>query len=215
MYADDALLSDVQAAVVLGLARAQAAASALALDAGASPAPYAAQVTTLVDALDTAGLFNGSTTAPPGSSPPAPPAAWLQGLVPSLGLTLTNQTTASAALLLGGIARAQSLAAGGGGGGSGFAWQLSGLAQALDFTSPLGAPWPPNSNLASVVTDMLGDPTQVAYLTSVSKTWGWAVAFSPQTGEAADAGLAMVEGATQLWAGQTGPAATGLPSCTY
>jgi hypothetical protein len=215
MYANDALLSDVQGSVVLGLARAQAAASALGADGGA--APYAAEVATLVTALDTAGLFNGQTTAPQGATPPAPPAAWLQGLVPSLGLTLTNQTTASAALLLGGMVRAQSL-----GGSAAFGWQLSGLSQALDFTSPLGVPWPPGSNLASVVTDMLGDPTQVAYLTSVSKTWGWAQAFSP-TG--ADAGLdpgamsystaavnAMVEGATQLWAGS---GAQPQPPCTY
>jgi hypothetical protein len=215
MYANDALLSDVQGSVALALARAQAAAIALATDGGAGS--YAAEVATLVTALDAAGLFNGQTTAPQGSAPPAAPAAWLQGLVPSLGLTLTNQTTASAALLLGATVRAQSL-----GGSATFGWQVSGLSQALDFTSPLGVPWPPGSNLASVVTDMLGDPTQVAYLTSVSKTWGWAQAFSA-TG--ADAGLdpdamsystaavnAMVEGATQLWAG---PGAQPQPPCTY
>lgn len=209
-YANDALLSDVQASVVLGLARAQAATNVLAPDAGGAAGGYAAQVATLVTALDSAGLFNGQTTAPQGSSPPAPPAAWLQGLVPSLGLTLTNQTTASAALLLGGIVRAQSL-----GGSTAFGWQVSGLGQSLDFTSPMGVPWPPGSNLASVVTDMLGDPTQVAYLTSVSKSWGWAQAFSPDGG---DAGLdpdamtystaavnAMVEGTAQLWTGQAAP----------
>ena len=143
----------------------------------------------------------------------------MQGVVPSLGLTLTNKTTPSNALLLGGYGRAQSLGAAGA-----WAGELGGLREALDFTSPAGVPWPEGSNLASVVTDALGDVTQVAYLTAVSRSWGWAQAFSPQSGGAADAGLApdamiygtaavsaMVEGASQGWYGQGGAAAP----CAY
>ena len=65
-----------------------------------------------------------------------------------------------------------------------------------------------------MVTDGLGDVTQVAYLAAVSKNWGWAQAFSPQSGEGGDAGLdpgamsygtaavnSMVEGVTQCWYG--------------
>ena len=197
-YASDALLSDVQATVVLALARAQTAANALAGDGGSGPAPYAAEIETLVTALNAAGLFNGV--------PPAP-GAFLQGLVPSLGLTLTNQTTASSALLLGGIKRAQAL-------GVATSWgsEAASLGLALDFTSPSGVPWPAHSNLVSVVTDALGDVTQVAYLAAVSRSWGWAQAFSGPSGQSSDAGLdpdamsystaavsAMVEGVSQRW----------------
>jgi len=209
-YANDALLSDVQASVVLALARAQTAANALAVDGGSSPAPYAAQIETVVTALTTAGLFNGQTVPPQGAIMPAP-GAWMQGLVPSLGLTLTNQTTASSALLLGGYGRAEAQ-----GVATQWGWEVQGLRLALDFSSPSGAPWPASSNLVSVVTDGLGDVTQVAYLTAVSKDWGWAQAFSPSGG---DAGLdpdatsystaalnAMVEGVTQCWVGQDGQA---------
>jgi len=132
MYANDALLSDVQASVVLALARAQTASNALAADGGASPVPYGAQIVTLVTALTTAGLFNGQTME--GGTAPAP-GAWLQGLVPSLGLTLTNQTTASSALLLGGYERTQAL---GVAAASQWGWEVAGLGLALDFASPSG-----------------------------------------------------------------------------
>ena len=221
-YANDALLSDVQASVVLALARAQTAANALATDGGSSPAPYGAQIETLVTALTTAGLFNGQTVAPQGAVMPAP-GAWMQGLVPSLGLTLTNQTTASSALLLGGYGRAQALGVPTQWGG-----ELAGLGLALDFTSPTGVPWPANSNLVSVVTDALGDVTQVAYLPAVSKGWGWAQAFSPSGADAGpdlDAAAystaavnAMVEGVTQSWyAWYSQPSAGAKPGapCAY
>ncbi len=170
-------------------------------------------------ALTSAGLFNGQTTAPQGSVA-AVPGAWMQGLVPSLGLTLTNQTTSSSALLLGGYERAQAL-----GLATHWAWELQGLALALDFTSPAGVPWPARSNLASVVTDGLGDVTQVAYLTAASKAWGWAQAFSAS---GSDAGLdpdamsystaavsAMVEGTTQGWYGSVGSSGQGAIPCAY
>jgi hypothetical protein len=219
-YANDALLSDVQASVVLALARAQTAANALAGDGGSGQAPYAAQIETLVTALTSAGLFNGVTMMPQGTVVLVP-GAWMQGLVPSLGLTLTNQTTASNALLLGGYTRAEAL-----GVATQWGWEVVGLGLALDFASPSGAPWPANSNLVSVVTDGLGDVTQVAYLTAVSKGWGWARAFSPSGG---DAGLdpdatsystaavnAMVEGVTQGWYA-TGYGLAGQPGvpCGY
>jgi hypothetical protein len=217
MYANDALLSDVQAAVVLGLARAQTAATVLAAsgDAGTGAPPYAGWTESLVSALNASGLFDGpdardASDASDGGVPA--PSAFMQGVVPSLGLTLTNKTTASNALLLGGYGRAQALGAAGA-----WAGELGGLRQALAFTSPAGVPWPEASNFASVVTDALGDVTQVAYLTAVSRSWGWAQAFSPQSGEGSDAGLdpdamiygtaavsAMVEGATQGWYGQDG-----------
>jgi hypothetical protein len=211
MFANDALLSDVQGPIVLGLARAQTAASALAVDGGSAAAPYAAQIEALVTALTTAGLFNGATTAPQGGGP-AVPAAWMQGLVPSLGQTLTNQTTASNALLMGGYARGQSLGAAGA-----WSYEAAGAIEALDFSSPNGVAWPPNTNLVSVVTDKLGDVIQVAYLPAASRGWSWPQAFSPS---GTDAGLApdamsygtaavnaMVEGATQLWYGQAAPCA--------
>jgi hypothetical protein len=220
-YANDALLSDVQGAVALGLARAQAATNVLVADGGASAAPYAAQIETLVTALTSSGLFDGQTMAPQGSPPQAPPGAWMQGLVPSLGLTLTNQTTASSALLLGGYVRARSL-----GVATAWEWELSGLREALDFTSLTGVPWAAHSNLVSIVTDGLGDVTQVSYLAAASRSWSWAQAFSPS---GADAGLepgatsystaalnAMVEGVTQAWYGQSGQAGlNGAPPCAY
>jgi hypothetical protein len=215
LFAKDALLTDVQAWVALGLARAQAAAQALGGDGG-WVAPYAAQIEALVSAMTAAHLFHGQSMSQGSSAPP--PGAWLQGLVPSLGLTLTNQTTASAGLLAGAISAAQA-----NGAAMAWTWELGGLRAALSFTTSSGVPWPPRSNLASVVTDALGDVTQVAYLTAASQDWSWATAFSP-TG--ADAGLdadataystaavvAVVEGMTQGWALQAG--AGSAPTCTF
>lgn len=215
-YASDALLTDVQSSIVLALARAMAPAMGFAGDAGATA--YGPELEALVSSMTNAGLFNGQTTVPPMMDPTTyvpPPGAWAEGLVPSLHRTLTNQTTLSSALMLGGYVRARAL-----GVPTSWSWEVSVIRQGLSFTTPTGGQWNANTNMASVVTDHLGDVVQLSYLAATSRGWGWAQAFSPTGG---DAGVdptamsystaavnSMIEGLSQYWYEQVG-----MSPCAY
>jgi hypothetical protein len=147
--------------------------------------------------------------------PPNPaPAAFMEGLVPSLGnLILTNETVIGNAILAGGFSRAAFAGGGTGGvdGGPGYSYEVAGIRSALSFTNPMGGAPPPNSSLTSQVTNGMGEVVQLTYLRAASKNGGFATAFSPDGGDAGledgamnyrtDSVNAMVEGVTQLWYG--------------
>lgn len=223
-YAPDDLLTNVQATVLLALARAQAANGAGAdaganAGAGADAGPdggtmpsYPAAIDALLASLSAANLFSGQTAMPAGAMPPPPPGAWMEGLIPSTAVTLTNLTTLSNARLWGASTRARAAAAS--------TWELAGIAQALSFTTPLGVPWPPHSSLTSAVTDIQNDVIQTGYLTAVSRSWAYAPGF---TAAGTDGGLApgaqtystaaiaaVVEGLSQSWFTASPPAACAL-----
>jgi hypothetical protein len=207
----DALLTDVQAGAVLGLARAQDLASSLqALDAGAdgsvgAPPPYWGQATTIVQALATTGMFDGTIT------PPAPhtPGAFMEAFIPATAAMDQNKTTLGNAWLLGGFHRVA----------SGMVSQLSDVVLG-QLRAALIQQKPANSSLYSVVTNASGSGSiQTAYLRASSKDFHYALLFSPDGGTGSqepaatsyrsDAVAAMVEGFTQLWIGRASP-----PQCS-
>lgn len=215
----DALLTDTQAWVLLGLARAQDALTSVQGEAdgggsqvfdGSSPTapPYWVAGDQLVAALTNAKLFDGSTNPP---TPPNP-GAFVDGIIASTGELLTHKETIANAILLGAFGRiAAGLA-------SSQAYTLGEVRAAMIENMTC------NSSLFTVVCAS-GSPVQQAYLAETSKAYGYASADGAEAGDAAgaDAGLlpgasdyetqasvAMVEGFTQLWHGAT-PTASCAP----
>jgi hypothetical protein len=200
---NDALLTDVQAAAVLGLARVQSRLDALALDADAGGADaglleetYLAEADTLVLSLAGASgvtLWDGSPSAV------LTPGAFVEGLVPSDGNALvTDKTTLGNALLLGGVHRLAVVR------GTTASYVLGQLRSALLQNSPA------HSSLFTVVTDSSGFPTQDGFLRASSRDWNYATVFQVGGGGAeepgaeeyrADALNAVAEGLDQLWYG--------------
>ena len=211
MPTPDALLTDVQAEAVLGLARLQDGVNALlASDAGGgidgsilTQSIYWNEATTLMQSLGAAGLFDG--TIPVGSEValpnPAPVGAFMEALVPSTGAIDTNKTTIGNAWLLGAAYRV----------GVGFPSQISDVLRPQLFLA-VTQQSPANSSLFTVVVDtQSGNPVQTDYVRASSKSFHYATAFSPDGGTGgqepgatsyrADAVAAVIEGLTQLWRG--------------
>ncbi|HEX8791101.1 MAG TPA: hypothetical protein VF765_09110 [Polyangiaceae bacterium] len=240
----DALLTDVQGAAVLGLSRAMRALGASVIPDGGSqpPLPYAGWANQIVGAMTASNLFHGTyppslcTGCQPGIEPPAPPGAFMEGYVPSLSMVMPNQTVAGNAYLLGGFGFTTAIEATPVAGcqndpnlnAVSCNFENAGIRSALDEMPPdpmASMIWPAHSSFLSVVTDQNGDVIQQAYLSAVSKVWGFAQAFSTTGGTDAGAGaglepgasdystaanLAMIEGLTELWV--TRPNA---PPCAY
>jgi hypothetical protein len=204
----DALLTDVQAAAILGLARTedrfdtlQAAGDAGLPDGGANTEPYLAEADILATALTgSAGIKLWDGAASSGTTP----GAFVEGVVPSDGNALmTDKTTAGNAFLLGGIHR---LAIGRGTKSSYVLGQIR--AALLQIT-------PAHSSLFTVVTNASGIASQDGYLRASSRNWNYATVFMPGGGGAeepsareyrADALNAVAEGFNQLWyGGQNAP----------
>ena len=230
--ANDVLLTDVQGPIVLGLARAYSAATALSLaatDAGLSVPNYPAWGNAIIAAMSAppASLFDGIQFMSDAGDPtaPAPPGAFLEGYVPSTGATLTNKTVLGNALLFAGSVRTGIVAA------SPLSYENNGMRWALSETVPASialhigyatTPWPANTNLYSVIVDNTGQNVQQAFLRASSKAWGLAQV-SPASGTPGDAGLepgatdyrtdanlAFIEALTQLWLGFPN-----APACVY
>ena len=195
---DGSLLTDVQATIVLALARAQLLTNQLAgavdggtdaaADAGLPQYLYDGWGNTLIDALTNAGLYDG-----PSDHMSTNPGAFMEGL--RGGAVLTNKTTLGNAYLLGGLHRIAESS------GVDDAYEAKQLRAALLQLTP------PNSSLLSVVQN----PSQNAYLRAASKDFHFAVSYAPDGGPAGQepraqsyttaATAAMVEGMTQLWHG--------------
>jgi hypothetical protein len=208
MPTPDALLTDVQAEAVLGLARMQDGVNALmATDAGFGdasilPSMYWNEANTIAQSLVTAGLFDGSIpVAEAGIPNPVPAGAFMEALVPSTGAIDTNKTTIGNAWLLGGVHRV----------GVGV---LGPLTEVLtpQLAVAVAQQTPANSSLFTVVVDtQTGNPVQTDYLRASSKNFHYATVFSPDGGTGgqepgatsyrADAVAAVIEGLTQLWRG--------------
>jgi hypothetical protein len=198
----DSMLTETQAWITLGLARAQDSVDTLAsiddagvalADGGQPPEAYLGAGAALAGGMTTAGLFDG--TASPPSTPP--PGAFMEGLVLSTGTLLTDKTTLGNAIMLGGLNRVVV------GVGASVAYALGQLRAALvQFT-------PAHSSLFTIVTDSTGNPEQQAYLRAGSKSFGYALAYPIDAGALepgstnyrSDAVHAMVEGFSQLWRG--------------
>jgi hypothetical protein len=206
---DDSMLTETQAWIVLGLARAQDLLATFQAtggnDAGGSDGSVAVQPVywtagdDLAGAVTNAGLFDGTPTP----SAPPPPGALMEGLILSGQQLLTDKTTVGNAIMLGGFHRVVI------GEGSTLSYQLGEMRAALTQLQPA------NSSLLSVVTDA-GDPIQQSFLRAASKGFGYAVAYSPggdgggegpevgATNYRSDAVHAMIEGITQIWYGAAG-----------
>jgi hypothetical protein len=205
----DSMLTETQAWITLGLARAQDLLATLqaggGLEAGAADGSVPAQSVywlagnDLVASVTGAGLFDGTTNP----STPPPVGALMEGLVLSDHQILGNKTTLGNAIMLGGFHRVAV------GEGSVLAYELGEIRAALVRLQPA------SSSLLSIVTDPDGDVIQQSYLRAGSKEFGYAVAYSTG-GDGAGAGLetgadhyrsdavhAMVEGFTQLWHGSS------------
>jgi hypothetical protein len=203
----DSMLSETQAWIVLGLARAQdllvtfqamGGVEADASEGSVAPQPvYWLAADDLAGSMTSAGLFDGTPTPPT----PPPPGALMEGIVLSGQQLLTDKTTISNAIMLGGFHRVVS------GEGSQLSYQLGEMRAALVQVQPA------NSSLLSIVTDGIGDVVQQSYLRAGSKSFGYAVAYSPGgdgPGEVPEVGAsnyrsdavhAMIEGITQIWYG--------------
>jgi hypothetical protein len=211
---NDSMLTETQAWVTLGLARAQdrlTAFQAAAPDGGVEaglpdgtvplePAYYVA-ANTLAGALATAGLFDGTTT--PGTPPPV--GALMEGVILSGQQLLTNKTTIGNAIMLGGFHRVAVSA------GAPLAYELGEIRAALGGIAQ-GTSQIANTSLTTIVIQN-GNTVQQAYLRAGSKAFGYAAAYSPgadpvaqgqepgATNYRSDADHAMVEGFSQLWVG--------------
>lgn len=214
--ASDALMTDVQAAISLGLVRAQDRFDALVspVDAGAQSdaaatlpeETYVTEADALIGSLVQAKVWDGTTVA--GSDP----AAFVEGLLPSpggsAGVLLTNKTTIANAYLLGAVIRIRSMATT----NNGF---LSGhlIASFVPTTTA-------HSNLLSVLTNAQGQVVQQDYLRASSRAFDLAAGYSSDGGAAgqepgaanyrADALAAMIEGFTQRWRQRPDPPPCGM-----
>jgi hypothetical protein len=208
MPTPDALLTDVQAEAVLGLARLQDGVNALvAADAGIGDASvtqstYWNDANAIAQSLVTAGLFDGNIpVAEAGIPSPVPAGAFMEALVPSTSAIDTNKTTIGNAWLLGAIHRV----------GVGMLSPYTDVLQPQLLVA-VTQQTPANSSLFTVVTDtQSGNPVQTEYLRASSKDFHYATVFSPDGGTGgqepgatsyrADATAAVIEGLTQLWRG--------------
>jgi hypothetical protein len=211
---NDSMLTETQAWVIFGLARAQDLldtynASPMG-DGGADAMPsnvptYDVAANTLAVAIANAGLFDGTTTPPPAPAS-QPVGALMEGLILSGQQLLTNKTTIGNGIYLGGMHRVAVSA------GAPLSYQLG------EIRSALGAPVPlvvqlANTSLMTVVTDQNGDLLQQAYLRAGSKNFHYAQAYVPgaepveqgqepgATNYLTAANHAAIEGLTQLWYG--------------
>jgi hypothetical protein len=204
----DALLTDVQAEAVLGLARLQDGLNVLLADDAGLPeneasvltsSQYSDEATALVQSLVDANLFDG-TMSPPTKG--APPGAFLEALIPSTGAIDTNKTTLGNAWLLGGMHRVA----------LGTPSHLSDILLG-QLDAALIQQTPANSSLYTAVVDTVsGNAIQTDYLRAVSKSFHYATAFSPDGGTGgqeqgadsyrSDATAAVIESLTQLWRGR-------------
>jgi len=242
-YSPDNLLTDVQGQVILGLARAQAAAAPLVLgDGGVGPdgsfltgPAYGAEAEQLAVSLTclsptlgascSPSIFDGVYLDP--ANPPSviPPAAFMEGYIPSTGLLLTDKTTIGNALVFGGTARASSLGAGTPCVGVFcLSWENAQIRWALSASQANGEPWSPGQNLMSAVVSSMNQVVQLSYLRATSRAYSWATGYVLDGGPDASASgtqngamnyptaatAAMVEGLTQLWYGRQNP-----PICGY
>jgi hypothetical protein len=214
--ASDALLTDVQATIALGLVRAQDRLDALQPRAGggapadaAQPPPdltYVTEADALLGSLVQAKVWDGIPAA--GSDP----AAFVEGILPAAGggagALLTNKTTLSNAYILGAVIRIRSMAT------TNYGFLSGHLIAAFVPTTT------PHSNLLSVLTDLQGQVVQQGYLRASSRAFGLAVAYSPDGGAAgeepgaasyrADALAAMIEGFMQRWRQRPDPPPCGM-----
>jgi len=216
---NDSMLTETQAWVILGLARAQDLLTSYesgAPDAGAEGGlfdsglpgvtPYDTVANAVAGSLSTAGLFDGTTT-PPASPAQQPVGALMEGVILSGQQLLTDKTTIGNAIYLGGLHRAAVAA------GAPLAYQLGEIRSALGVIPVGGTLHVAQTDLLTVVTDSSGDLIQQTYLRAGSKSFHYADAYSPgsepveqgqEPGAAnyrVDANHAMVEGFTQLWYG--------------
>jgi len=209
MPTPDALLTDVQAEAVFGLARLQDGVNALiAADAGVGDAStptqsmYWNEANAIVQSMVTAGIFDGNIPDDEAGIPsPVPAGAFMEALVPSTSAIDTNKTTIGNAWLLGAVHRV----------GVGMLAPLTDVVQPQLLVA-VTQQTPANSSLFTVVTDtQTGNPVQTEYLRASSKDFHYATAFSPDGGTGgqepgatsyrADATAAVIEGLTQLWRG--------------
>jgi hypothetical protein len=215
---NDSMLSETQAWVTLGLARAQEllaafemtpsadAGSEAGADAGLPVGPVYYQATiALAAAIATDGLFDG-TTMPPPAPAVQPVGALLEGVILSGQQLLTDKTTIGNAIYLGGLHRVAV------GAGVAQSYELGQIRSALGGVPP-GHIQLVHTSLLTIVTDANGDLLQQAYLRAGSKAFGYAAVYAPgsepveqgqepgATNYRVDANHAMIEGITQLWHG--------------
>lgn len=211
MPTPDALVTDVQAEAVLGLARLQDGMNAMA-DPDATPDnKYWIEANTIFQSLADAGLFDGDLPLSEAGLPTPPPVgAFMEALVPSTTTKDTNKTTLGNAWILGAIRRV----------GVGMSSPLLGDLEP-QVLAAVTQQTPASSSLFTVVVDtQTGNPVQTDYLRAASKDFQYATAFSPTGGNSgqepgatsyrADAVAAVIEGLTQLWRG-----APQTASCAY
>jgi len=196
---NDALLTDVQGPIVLGLARVQDLVTTLqnagdaGMDAETLPANvYWNEANTIVTAMNAAGLWDGAT--------PPNPGAFFEGLLPAANAVLTDKPVLGNAMLLGGFHRVSV------GIGSTLAPLLGSIKQALMQQQP------DNSSLFSVVA---GGAGQDSFLRASSSDWHFALAFGVDGGAGgqepgatqyrAEAVADAIEGLTQIWHGRSNP----------
>jgi hypothetical protein len=197
----DALLTDVQARVVLGLARAQDRYNSLpsVVDAGGGdggeslpPNNYLAEADAIIESLVAAKLWHGSASAS------SDPGAFLEGIVPSAGgALLSNQTTLSNAYVLAAVIQIRA------GSTSAHGYLVGQLIAALVPSVS------PHSNFLSILTNTQDQVIQQDYLRAGSRAFDLAVSFSPDGGASspepgatsytADALAAVVESFTTRW----------------
>jgi hypothetical protein len=206
---NDSMLTETQAWVILGLARAQDLLDTFESDIPEGGAPavelYDVEADGVATSMANAGLFDGTTT------PPAPPAAQpvgalMEGVILSGQQLLTDKTTIGNAIFLGGYHRVANTA------GAAQAYELGQIRSALGAV-PEGTVQLANTSLLTIVTDASGDLLQQAYLRAGSKSFHYASAYAAggdpvaqgqepgATNYRVDADHAMIEGITQLWIG--------------
>jgi hypothetical protein len=205
----DALVTNIQASVVMALARAQERVDLLrGADAGAAFGPagdqgtYLLRADAVVSSLVTAKLYDGASSG-------SQPGTFLAALVPSLGGAVwTDRPTAGNAALLGGSLRIEVEAS-----------SKNGL-----LIGPLLAallqPAPAHSSLLTVLTDATGRIAQDGYVRASSRQYDVARALSADGGTGAEASGAttydadalawVIEGLAQRWFEHPNP-----PECGF
>lgn len=208
----DALLTDVQAEALLGLARLQDGLnSLLAVDAGLAsgvdasaltPSLYWNEATSIEQSMATAGLFDGALAMGDAGINPSTPGAFMEALIPSTMAIDTNKTTIGNAWLLGAVHRVA----------LGMPSQI-GDSLRPQLLAAISQQMPANTSLYTIVVDpKSGYANQTDYVRAGSKDFHYATVFSPDGGTdggqepgatsyRADATAAVIEGLTQLWRG--------------
>ncbi|MGD0529095.1 MAG: hypothetical protein ABSE49_28410, partial [Polyangiaceae bacterium] len=211
---NDSMLTETQAWVILGLARAQDLLDTYEMDATGDSGPdgmasniaaYDVAANALATSMSNVGLFDG-TTMPPPAPAVQPVGALMEGIILSTGQLLTNKTVIGNAVYLGGMHRVAVSS------GAPLSYQLGEIRSALGGV-PQGTIQLASTSLFTIVTDANGDLLQQAYLRAGSKDFHYAEAYSPgaepieqgqepgATNYLASANHAMIEGLTQIWYG--------------